>query len=244
MSSITTTLLVVVVLFLRGTFAVQAQEEPASSVCLPEDEVMLLANERIGVEPGLANLFVRYAGDRGATWRYTPFYPEDLIKACVERVNSKELRVNGMLYRWVGLRQSGHWYRILSVIEESGPMPYREDVYEISPREPKRIKVTIDAADFHGPVEMLRFAAPIRVVRWGVWNESHEWVRTRRFQFAFRIPAKRLLTLIPTCVQRPTPKNCSFPTTAFDLVAEAKYHPLVLDFMEDAAWWQEVTVRR
>jgi hypothetical protein len=232
---------VLVISLLLARVPVQAQEQ---RVCLPRSEVMLLANERKGIEPGLARAFSRVLPeDRGATWRYTRLSAEDLFEACVERVDPRALRVDGVLYQWVGLQESGHWYRILSVAEEGAALPMREDVYGVFPREPRRVKVVMDTADdFRGSVEMFRFMAPIRVTRWGVHDESVAWVRDQRYQFAFVIPATRRVMLIPTCARRAVQAqpDCHFPVTVFDLSASLKYHPLILSFIEDQGFWESI----
>lgn len=78
---------------------VQAQEQQ----CLLADEVERLATER-----------------RGDTWRHTDVVALTLTDVCVVRISNVRVRINDKVYRWVGSKEAGHWYRIASIREERG----------------------------------------------------------------------------------------------------------------------------
>lgn len=86
-------LLVAIPLALTWTPA-QAQELQ----CLPVDEVERLANER-----------------KGDTWRHTDVVALTLTDICVVRISPVRVRINDKVYRWVGSKETGHWYWITSI---------------------------------------------------------------------------------------------------------------------------------
>jgi|GEM_PF-5084791 len=210
-----------VVLSILLTWAqVQAQEQ---QLCLPADEVERLATER-----------------RGDTWRHTDVVALTLTDVCVVRMSNVRLRINNKEYRWVGMKETGHWYRITSIKEERGRV-WKD--YTTEPREPTWIRVVVSAgpAGFEDSISVIQYTKPIRIV--GLPDFSPSWVlaEVRKKTFLYAIEGLGVVGFHEACaLEVPRPKDCTgFASSAGMMSLMIRYVRLERDFLHDRVFWKE-----